>query len=68
MYVCSELMSRIIKNCRDEKKTVKKKNCLRCNLSFKLHDMIMCKEESVIKKIIKVFSNEKILLQYSVLN
>ena len=28
----------------------------------------MCKEESVITKIIKVFSNEKILLQHSVLN
>ena len=28
----------------------------------------MCKEESVPIKIIKVFSNEKISLQYSVLN
>ena len=28
----------------------------------------MCKEESVTIKIIKVFSNEKILLQHSVLN
>ena len=51
---------------------VKKKreniNNFRCKLGFKLHDIIMCKEESVPIKIIKVFSNEKISLQYSVLN
>ena len=29
---------------------------------------MMCKEESVTIKIIKVFSNEKILLQHSALN
>ena len=45
-----------------------KKNAFRCKLGFKLHDIIMCKEESVTIKIIKVFSNEKILLQHSVLN
>ena len=43
-------------------------NDFRCKLGFKLHDIIMCKEESVTIKIIKVFSNEKILLQHSVLN
>ena len=51
---------------------VKKKreniNNFRCKLGFKLYDIIMCKEESVTIKIIKVFSNEKILLQHSVLN
>ena len=67
VYVCSELMSRIIKNCRGEKNS-EKKNPSQCKLRFKLHDIIMCKEESVITKIIKVFSNEKILLQHSVLN
>ena len=46
----------------------KKKDNFRCKLGFKLHDIIMCKEESVTIKIIKVFSNEKILLQHSVLN
>ena len=46
----------------------KKKDNFRCKLGFKLHDIIMCKEESVPIKIIKVFSNEKISLQYSVLN
>ena len=51
---------------------VKKKreniNNFRCKLGFKLYDIIMCKEEPVTIKIIKVFLNEKILPQYSVLN
>ena len=34
---------------------------------FKLHDTIMSKEQSVTTKITKIFSNEKILLQHSVL-
>ena len=55
-------MSRIIKICRDGKKETKKKNDFRCKLEFKLHDMIMCKEESVIIKITTVFLDEKILL------
>ena len=50
------------------KKRGKKINDFRCKLGFKLHDIIMCKEESVTIKIIKVFSDEKILLQHSVLN
>ena len=37
------------------------KNDFRCKLGFKLHDIIMCKEESVTIKIIKVFSNEKLI-------
>ena len=68
MYIHSDLMSKIIKNCRGEKKREKKVNNSRCKLGFKLHDIIMCKEESVTVKIIKVFSSEKILLQHSVLN
>ena len=43
-----------------KKKRRKKK--FRCKLEFKLHGMIMCKEESVIIKITKVFLNEKIVL------
>ena len=53
VYVRSDLMSRIIKNCRGEKRRdeKKKKDNFRCKLGFKLHDIIMCKEESVaIKK------------------
>ena len=34
---------------------------------FKLHDTIMSKEQSVTTKITKIFSNEKILLQHSVI-
>ena len=34
---------------------------------FKQHDTIMSKEQSVITKITKIFSNEKILLQHSVI-
>ena len=36
-----------------------KKNDFRFKLGFKLHDIIMRKEESVTIKIEKVFSNEK---------
>ena len=68
VYVSSDLMSRIIKNCRLKKRGNKKINHFKCKLGFKLHDIIMSKEESVTIKIIKVFSNEKILLQHSVLN
>ena len=59
-------MSRIIKNCRGEKNGGI--NNFRCKLGFKLHDLKMCKEELVTIKIIKVFPNDKILLQHSVLN
>ena len=40
---------------------------LKCKLGFTLHDITMSKEESVTIKIIKTFSNEKILPQNSVL-
>ena len=52
-----------------KKEGVKKKiDDFRCKLGFKLHDITMSKEESVTIKIIKAFSNEKILLQHHVLN
>ena len=51
-----------------KKNEARKINDFRSKLGFKLHDIIMCKEESVTLKIIKVISNEKILLQHSVLN
>ena len=68
VYVHSNLMSRIIKKCRGEKRETKNINNFRCKLGFKLHDIIKCKEASVTLKIIKVFPNKKILLQYPVLN
>ena len=68
VYVRSDLMSRIIKNCSGEKKTGEKKiHDFRCKLGFTLHDITMSKEESVTIKIIKTFSNQKILPQNSVL-
>ena len=67
LYVRNDLVSKIITNCRGGKKETKK-NDFRCKIGFKLPDIIMCKEESVTIKIIKLFSNEKILLQHSVLN
>ena len=41
---------------------------LKCKLGFTLHDITMSKEESVTIKIIKTFSNQKILPQNSVLD
>ena len=40
----------------------------RSKLGFKQHDVILSKEQSVTSKITKFFSNEKILLQHSVLD
>ena len=51
-----------------KKNEARKINDFRSKSGFKLHDIIMCEEESVTLKIIKVFSNEKKLLQHSVLN
>ena len=66
--VSSDLMLRIIKSCRGEKKEAKKKHDFRCKLGFPLHDITMSNEESVTIKIVKTFLSEKILPQYSVLD
>ena len=63
-----DLMPRIIKNCRGERKEVKKKDDFRLRLGFKEHDVIITKEDSIIPKIMKVFPKENIKLQHSVLN
>ena len=55
LYVRSDLMSRIIKNCRVEKKGAKKK---RYKSGFMLHNITMCKEESVTIKIIDIFEQK----------
>ena len=44
------------------------KEDFRCKLELTLRDITISKEESVTIKIIKAFSNEKILLQHPVLN
>ena len=62
-------MPRIIKNCRGEKRKAENKiDNFRRKLGFRSHDITMSKEESVTTKIIKTFSNEKILLQHFVLS
>ena len=40
----------------------------RFKLGFRQHDIILSKEQSMISKVTKLFSNEKILLQHSVLD
>ena len=59
-------MSRMIKNCRGEKKRGEK-NEFRIKLGFAPNDIIMTKEESVLTKIIQLFTREKILQQHKVL-
>ena len=51
VYVRSDLMSRIIKNCRGEKKK-------RYKSGFTLHDITISKEESVTIKIIDIFEQK----------
>ena len=69
VYVRSDLMSRIIKNCRGEKRRGENKiGDLRRKLGFRLNDITMSKEESVTTEIIKTFSNEKILPQHFALS
>ena len=68
-YVRSDLMPRIIKNCRGEKRKGENKiDNFRRKLGFRSHDITMSKEESVTTKIIKTFSNEQILPQHFVLS
>ena len=40
----------------------------RSKLGFTRHDIILTKEQSLISKITKLFANQKILLQHSVLD
>ena len=67
--VCNNLISRIIKIVEVKKEGVKKTpDDFRCKLGFRLYNITMCKEESVTTKIVKTFSNQKILPQHSVLS
>ena len=68
-YVRSDLMSRITKNCRDEKgRDEENKRSFMSKLGFRLHDIKMSKEESLTTKILKPFLIEKISLQHFILN
>ena len=59
VYVRSDLMSRIVKNCRGEKKRREKKiDGFRINLGFEPHYLVVTKEDSIISKITKVFAKD----------
>ena len=60
-YTYEEIIIPIIMSCRVS--TPK----FRSKLGFKQHDIMLCKEQSMLTKI-KIFSSEKILLQNSVLS
>ena len=74
-YTKSDIIEKIIKNCRGIKKCndginrMKKENKrqdFRSLLGFKEHDIFKSKERSIIEKIQTVFLAEEILLQHSV--
>ena len=76
-YVRSDLMEKIIKNCRgveDCKKSTNKEEVekqrqnFRFLFGFKENDLFITKEESVLNKIMKAFSREEIYLQFPALN
>ena len=69
VYDRRDLMSRIIRKSRGEKGVDEKKiDNFRSKLGCRLHDITMSKEESVTTKIIKTFSNKKILPEHSILS
>ena len=67
-YVSRDLMSKIIKTCRGGKGRGEKKDEFRSKLGFKLHNITMSQEESIIKKIMKTFPNEEMSLQHNALH
>ena len=50
-----------------KREEVKKKNDFRIKLAFKVNDVIMIKEESVLTKKLEVFTRDKILPHHKVL-
>ena len=74
--VHSDLMEKIIKNCRgvkeckndiNRKEEEKERENFRILLGFKKSDIFLTKEQSVLKSIIEVFDGENKQTQYSVL-
>ena len=74
--VHSDLMEKIIKNCRgvkeckndiNRKEEEKQRENFRILLGFKKSDIFLTKEQSVLKSIIEVFDGENKQTQYSVL-
>ena len=54
-------------NTRGETRRGEKNTFFRIKLGFKVHDVIITKQESVLAKITQVFTREKILQQHKVL-
>ena len=75
-YVCSDLMEKIIKNCRvvkkcndaiNRKEKEKQRENFRATLGFKEHDKMLTKVQSVLKSIMDAFEVENMQTQHSVL-
>ena len=64
MYTHEGIIMSIIMNCSV---STPKATEFRAELGLKQHDMVLTKEQSMVLKITKLFSNEKVLLQYRVL-
>ena len=74
-YVCSDLIERIVKNCRgvkkckddtDRKEKEKQRENFRNLLGFKENDIYLTKEQSVLRTIMEVFEEENMQTQYGV--
>ena len=75
-YACSDIMERIIKNCKYVKKcndginktqNENQRKSFRSPLGFKEYDIFESKEQSILSKITTIFSAEQIILQYCIL-
>ena len=75
IYIRNKLAEKIIKNCRGVKKSKgvdreqieKQRQNFRTLLGFKENDIFLSKEQSVLNKIMKIFSKDEIILQYKIL-
>ena len=64
MYTHEDIITPIIMNCRV---SAPKRIEFRYEIAYKQHDIVLSKEQSVISNITNLSSNEKLLLQHSVL-
>ena len=76
IYIRNDLTEKIIKNCRGVKKSNgvnrekigKQRQNFRTLLGFKENDTFLSKEQSVLNKIMKIFSRDEIILQHKILD
>ena len=64
MYTHEDIITPIIMNCRV---SAPKRIEFRYEIAYKQHDIVLSKEQSMISNITNLSSNEKLLLQHSVL-